>query len=58
VGEINKQFVQSKNVIVTTDFKWITAETEPTTPTGYARTAELDIDLGEIGKLFAFVKIT
>jgi hypothetical protein len=58
VGEINKQFVQSKNVNITTDFKWIPAETEPTAPVGYVRTPELDIDLGEIGKLFAFVKTT
>ncbi len=56
IGEINKQFVQSRNVAVTTDFKWISAETEPTAPTGYVRTPELDIDLGELGKLFAFVK--
>lgn len=58
MGEINKQFVQSKNVAITTDFKWIPAETEPTAPAGYVRTAELDIDLGELGKLFAFVKTT
>lgn len=56
--EINKQFVQSKTVVITTDFKWIPAETEPTAPTGYVRTPELDIDLGEVGKLFAFVKTT
>lgn len=58
MGEINKQFVVAKNVAITTDFKWIPAETEPTAPTGYARTPELDIDLGEIGKLWAYVKIT
>jgi hypothetical protein len=58
VGEINKQFVQSKNVAITTDFKWIPAETEPTAPAGYVRTPELDINLGEIGKLWAYVKTT
>jgi len=58
VGEINKQFVQSKNVAITTDFKWIPAETEPTAPAGYVRTPELDINLGELGLLFAFVKTT
>ncbi|MCJ7635663.1 hypothetical protein MUP77_25135 [Candidatus Bathyarchaeota archaeon] len=58
MGEINKQFVQTKNVAITTDFKWIPAETEPTAPAGYVRTTELDIDLGEIGKLFAYVKIS
>lgn len=58
MGEINKQFIQTKNVAITTDFKWIPAEAEPTAPTGYVRTPELDINLGELGKLFAFVKTT
>lgn len=56
MGEINKQFVATKtvNVTVTLNFKWIPAETEPTTPTGYTRTPELDINLGDLGKLWAY----
>jgi hypothetical protein len=62
VGEINKQFTQTKDVTTTVtttfDFKWIQATTEPTTPEGYTRCPELDINLGDLGKLWAFIKIS
>lgn len=44
------------SVTVTVDFKWIHAEAEPAAPEGYSRAPELDINLGDLGTLWAFTK--
>ena len=56
--EINKSASVAKEVVVTTDFKWISGETEPVTPVDYTRTSELDIDLGVMGKLWGFMRVS
>jgi hypothetical protein len=60
LSEINKQITQTKDItttITTTfNFKWIQAATEPTTPEGYTRAPELDINLGDLGKLWAYIR--
>jgi hypothetical protein len=60
MGEINKQFIQAITVTAsrTFDFKWISGDTEPATPAGYVRASELDINLGDLGRLWAFAKLT
>ena len=52
MGEINKTVTAT--VDVTIDVKWILATEEPTTPEGYERYPDLDINLGELGTLYAF----
>lgn len=52
--EIDKTI--TKSVDVTLDIKWILATTEPTAPSGYSRYSLLDIELGALGTLFAFLK--
>jgi len=52
--EIDKTI--SIQVTVTANIKWIHAGTEPATPTGYSRTPNLDISLGDLGTLYAFKK--
>jgi len=55
VVEIDKTIA----ITVTTNavFKWILGSEEPTTvPEGYTRSAALDIDLGALGILYAYVK--
>jgi hypothetical protein len=52
--EINKTI--TKELTVTVDVKWIHASTAPTTPDGYIRADTLDISLGALGTLFAFIK--
>jgi len=41
---------------VTINIKWILSDAEPTVPTDYTRMPELDIALGQLGTLWAFVK--
>jgi len=55
VGEINKTITAT--VDVTVEVKWILATAEPTAPEGYERYADLDINLGELGTLYAFKKV-
>ena len=57
--EIDKSITKGvqTTVSITTDFKWIGGETEPTTPEGYVRASELDLDFGIMGKLWGFVKV-
>lgn len=43
---------------VTVNYQWVLATAEPTAPTGYTRLPEADVDLGEAGKLWAFVQVT
>jgi len=52
--EINKTI--TKQFTVTIDIKLIQADTEPTAPDGYTRATNLDIPLGALGTLFAFIK--
>jgi hypothetical protein len=56
VGEISKEITTAKTVTFAYSFKWIQATTEPSAPEGYSRAPELDIDLGDLGKLWAFLK--
>jgi hypothetical protein len=60
VGEINKEITTTKTVTVTStySFKWIQSTTEPAAPEGYERAPELDINLGDLGKLWAYLKIS
>ena len=51
---ITKTITFSKDV--TTDFQWIRSETEPTTPAGFERASELDLDFGILGKYWGFDK--
>ena len=47
----------SKTVNVSINVKWLLSEAEPTTPpTGYVRETTLDIDLGVLGKLWAYIE--
>lgn len=57
VSEINKSITRQEQVAVTTNFKWISSDTEPETPTGYERALELDLDFGLLGKLWGFVEV-
>lgn len=61
MSEINKSLtkavVTTVSADVTTNLKWILAATEPTTPTGFARAPELDINLGIVGKFWAFIQV-
>lgn len=50
--EIDKTVTATATVNV--NIKWILADTEPTAPAGYVRYSDLDIDLGQLGKLWAF----
>jgi len=52
--EINKTITTTAQVTV--DIKWIEADTEPATPDGYTRAANLDLAFGIMGTLFAFIK--
>jgi len=59
IVEINKVFTTeiSATAEVSVAIKWILAKTEPTeVPEGFTRFVELDIDLGQLGKLFAYKK--
>ena len=56
--EINKTVTKSVTTYMTTNFKWISGETEPVTPVDYTRTSELDIDLGVMGKLWGFMRVS
>jgi hypothetical protein len=56
MGEINKEITAAKTVTYTFSFKWIMATAEPTAPEGYTRAPELDINLGDLGKLWAYLK--
>ena len=58
MSEINKEITTTKTVTVTStySFKWIMATAEPATPEGYTRAPELDINLGDLGKLWAYLK--
>lgn len=58
MGDIDKTISESKTVTVTLAIKWKLADTEPTAPTDYIRYVDLDIDLGQLGKLWAFRKTT
>ena len=47
----------TKTVNVTAEIKWILAATEPSSaPTGYSRAITLDISLGALGTLYAYMK--
>ena len=52
MGEIDKTVAATATVEV--KIKWILADSEPTAPEGYVRYPDLDIDLGQLGKLWAF----
>jgi len=54
VGEINKTTTISVSTSVTLQIKWILADTEPAAPSGYVRFPDFDINLGDIGTLWAF----
>jgi len=54
VGEINKTVTLSASATVNLAIKWILADTEPTAPSGYIRFPDFDINLGDIGTLWAF----
>jgi hypothetical protein len=58
MGEINKEITTTKTVTVTStySFKWIPSTAEPPTPEGYERAPELDINLGDLGKLWAYIR--
>ena len=60
VGEINKEGTSTKTVTVTEvySFKWIQSTTEPSAPEGYERAPELDINFGDLGTLWAFLKVS
>jgi len=58
VGDIDKTISESETVTVTLNIKWQLADSEPAAPTDYIRYADLDIDLGQLGKLWAFKKTT
>lgn len=53
--EIDKTII--KTVETSTNVKWILSPTGtvPSDPTGYARDSSLDIDLGALGTLYAFI---
>jgi len=55
VGEINKTITVTTTVTI--NVKWILATTEPSAPEGYERYPDLDINLGELGTLYAFKKV-
>ena len=52
MGEINKTTTVSTSA--TLQIKWILADTEPTAPSDYIRFPDFDINLGDIGTLWAF----
>lgn len=52
---ISKTFTVTKEVTVSVQY--ILAATEPTTPSGFTRTPELNVDLGQLGILWGFLKI-
>jgi hypothetical protein len=54
VGEINKTVTLSASATVNLVVKWILADTEPAAPSGYVRFPDFDINLGDIGTLWAF----
>jgi len=56
LGEIDKTVTATATVTV--NLKWILSDTEPTAPEGYTRYPDLDIDLGQLGKLWAFKATT
>lgn len=57
MGEINKTTTIQVTATKTLNIKWILADTQPTTPpTGYARLSDLDIALGVLGTLWAYVE--
>jgi len=58
VVEISKSVTKGIQTTVTTDFKWISGDTEPITPEGYERASELDLDFGVFGKLWGFMKVS
>lgn len=60
MSEFNKSVTKNLDVPVTVavDAKWISSVDEPALPTGYTRAVELDIDLGIIGKWWAFLKVS
>lgn len=52
VGEIDKTVTATATAEI--KIKWILADSEPTAPEGYVRYPDLDINLGELGTLYAF----
>ncbi len=56
MGEINKTVSVSVQATAALNIKWILADTEPVIPTDYGRFTSLDIDLGQLGKLWAYKK--
>lgn len=52
--EIDKSTTIEVTATKTINVKWILEDTEPTAPAGYTRMSEFDIDLGALGKLWAF----
>jgi hypothetical protein len=57
VGDIDKTLTQMATATVTISIKWKLADTEPAVPEGYLRFSTFDIDLGQLGKLWAFQKL-
>lgn len=56
--EVSRSVTKQVGVTVTTDFKWISGETEPETPEGYERAPEIDLDFCIMGKLWGFLKVS
>lgn len=57
MGVITKTHTLTATKDVTVNYQFILADTEPTAPDGYTHVPELDIDLGQVGTLWAFVEI-
>jgi len=57
VGEINKTTTIQGVVSKTLNIKWVLADTVPATaPTGCTRLSDLDIALGVLGTLWAYIQ--
>lgn len=57
MGEINKTTTIQGVVSKTLNIKWVLADTVPATaPTGCTRLSDLDIALGVLGTLWAYIQ--
>jgi len=56
-GGVPLSFEKTISVTETIKFKWILSATEPTPPEGFERFPDLDLDIGVLGKYWAFKKV-